>query len=73
MARDYKSHEEGETYETCEDEDGERYRNKRFDLFNIHDACISKEHDMPWLLSYFGKGDHRFQKFQLYEFSVLDN
>ena len=72
MARDFSTYEKEETYHSCSDEYGERYLNKRFDYFNILDAVISRERDMPWVLSLFGRGDHRFSKFDIIDFKVLD-
>lgn len=72
LARDFSTYAKEEVYHSCSDEYGERYSNKRFDYFNIFDAVISRERDMPWVLSLFGRGDHRFSLFDIMDFKVLD-
>ena len=43
-----------------ENENGERYRNKRFETLNIQDVQINKEKDMSYFLSLFERGDHLY-------------
>ena len=70
MARDYSPPEEN--YFTCQAEYGEGYAEKRFKVFNLHSATLSPV-DIPWVVSLLGnRGDHRFTKIYMDDFSVLD-
>ena len=61
-------------YRTCEGEYGDCNNGKRFRTFNILEATISSTLDMPWVLSKFGdRGDHRFEKFEINNFKVLND
>ena len=59
--------------DTLESLYGEIYKNKRFDYFNLLNGQINKEKDMAYFLSLFESGDHRYSKYDIFEFMVYDN
>ena len=69
MATDIRETEDA----TLESEYGEIYKNKRFDTFNLSSVQINKEKDMSYFLSLFERGDHRYQRYEIFEFVVYDN
>ena len=52
---------------------GEFLTNKRFYTFNLLSSQINKYKDMPYFLSLFERGDHRYQRYDIFEFMVYDN
>ena len=70
MAREF-DHTDPTSYQTCEEEYNEDYAGKRFNTLNFLAAYLSID-DKAWVLKMFERGDHRFERFDISDFKVLD-